>query len=358
MRILIFALSVLVSLQANAIEGLSNGKVTFVYQGTSSNQDVRVLGEFKTESYYSIDWEKNGIKMVPDDHNVYRVEIHVEANARFEYLFTVDGNRILDPSNPLKVFNGPMNAEVSEFLMPKYKVSASKPKAPTLKGKIVELQEYWQIAPIFIYFPANYLPSKRYPVVYTADGSAWKDLMLLPQHIDQLIEEGAIEPVIAVMVNPTPDRRNWYLFNPTFLEYLEKIVTYVDSKFSTLPKPEARLHLGTSGGGRASFYVGMERPRLFRNIALLSPGLNGSLSYYTSFFFGKRRPDRRLKVWISAGSFEGTVFEDAKTMENYLRKQKINVRSSYTNEGHSFHAWEYKIESILKFFFPSKNKKY
>ncbi len=353
MEKLLFALGILVSLQSYGIEMSPNGKIGFAYQGTGPNQDVRVIGEFKTESYYSIDWDKVGIKMLPDSNNVYHAEIQVEPDARLEYLFVVDGNRILDPSNPLKVFNGPVNAEASEVVMPKYKVP-NKNNSP-LRGKIVELKQDWQLTPIYVYLPPGYKPSKRYSVVYTADGTAWKDIMSLPQYIDSLIEEKTIEPVITVMIDPTANRRNWYMLNPVYLEYLEKIVGYVDANFSTLPEATARLHLGSSAGGRISLYVGLERPQLFRNVAMLSPGLNGSLSYYTAFLLGKRRPKKNMKVWISAGSFEGTVLDDAKTMESYLTERKMDVRSSYTHEGHSFHAWEYKIEPVLKFFFPPKN---
>jgi enterochelin esterase-like enzyme len=350
MKKFVFTLSILVCMTASAVDGLASVNVKFVYQGTSPKQDVRVIGEFKTESFYSIEWDKNGIQMVPDANNVYHAEINVEPDARFEYLFVIDGNRVLDPSNSRKVFNGPANTEASELIMPGYKVLAD--KVSLEKGEVIEIKESWQVAPVFIYLPPHYSAAKKYPVVYTADGSAWKDFMSLPRSIDRLIGEKAIEPVIAVMINPPSDRRNWYLYNPSFLEYVEHVVAFVDSKYSTLAAPESRLHIGTSAGGRASLYVGFERPKLFQNIALLSPGLNGSLTYYASFLLGQRRPNKKLKVWISAGSLEGAVLEDAQTLESYFRKLKINVRSNYTHEGHSFRAWEYKVEPVLKYFFP------
>lgn len=290
--------------------------------------------------------------MKPDGNNLYTAESKVDPSARFEYLFVVDGKKILDPSNPLKVFNGPANSDASELVMPRYKQPAKVQADP--KGKFIELAEPWQLAPITVYLPPGYSAAKKYPVIYTADGGAWKRWMSLPQHVDRLIEKNQIEPVIVVLIDPIENRKTWYLLNPAFLDYLERVVSYVDSNYSTRPNAEGRLHMGTSAGGRATLFLGLERPNLFRHLALLSPSLTGSLTYFSSFFSGSRHPHQQLKIWMSAGSMEGSILEDAKTMEAYLRKQKIKVQSLYTNEGHSFKAWENETDSVLTFFFAKR----
>lgn len=81
--------------------------------------------------------------------------------------------------------------------------------------------------------PAGYGSSNTYPVIYTADGSAWRKFMALPVILDNLIADRVIEPVMAVMIDSAKDRRSWYFYNPKYLEYLGKVVKYVDKRYST-----------------------------------------------------------------------------------------------------------------------------
>ena len=106
------------------------------------------------------------------------------------------------------------------------------------------------------------------------------------------------------------------------------------------------MHLGTSAGGRASLYVALERPALFRNVALLSPALTLPISAMEPYLAGRRRPDRRLRVILSAGSYEGVISSDAHWLESYLRKAGVKVTAVYTHQGHSFGAWRGLVAPI------------
>ena len=130
-------------------------------------------------------------------------------------------------------------------------------------------------------------------------------------------------------------------------------MNYVDSQYSTLANPEGRLHTGTSAGGAITLYVGFERPQLFRNLALLSPSLAGPPHYYEPYFSGRKRPDSKLQIWLSAGTHEPHVYQDALTMEAYFIRSETKLKTSYTHEGHSFGAWRRAAQEMLVHFFES-----
>jgi enterochelin esterase-like enzyme len=129
---------------------------------------------------------------------------------------------------------------------------------------------------------------------------------------------------------------------------------WIDARYSTRKKPDQRLHLGSSAGGRAAFYVGLERPDMVRNVAMLSPSFVGSSRYFAPLFGGRRRLPSGLRVWLSAGTYEESIYEDAKVMERFLAAAGISVHAIYGHEGHSFGFWRRLAADVLTDFFPAE----
>jgi len=208
---------------------------------------------------------------------------------------------------------------------------------------------------VTIYLPPGYDSLRLYPTIYTADGTAWLDVIRLPMILDQMIARRAIEPVIAVMIDAAPDRSSWYSYNPNYLMYLRRVVDHVDNLYSTRRRPEARLHVGTSAGGRATAYVGMELPDLFDNLAMLSPSFN-PLSYFEPYLSGRKRPHPKLKIWMSAGTYEGSIYQDAQMLDAYFKSVNIPIKTVYVHQGHSFGAWRECAVEMLPYFFPFQTR--
>ncbi len=333
----------------------TGGNVVFFYVGTGKEQDVRLTGEFRTLHFHSIYWDKEGeaMRAIAPKGGVFFKRLKFETDARLEYKFIIDGEPGRDPLNPRTAING-AGGEVSQLVMPGYIQPADVfPKPGIAGGRIIDLDEEWATPAVKIYLPAGYDSSKTYPVIYTADGSAWIKFMALPVILDNLIAARDIEPVMAVMIDSAKDRRSWYFYNPKYLDYLEKVVKYVDKRFATRADAGSRLHIGASSGGRAAFYVGLERPGLFLNLGLFSPSLTGSPYYYEPYFSGRKRPHPALRIWLSAGSYEEYIYKDTKVMEKYFKSVGPDTTAVYTREGHSFIAWRNLTPLMLKHFFPA-----
>lgn len=327
-----------------------SGNVVFVYFGPE--QDVRLTGDFRPASVTSPYWDKAGERMNRVGMMFYLRKIF-EADARLDYRFIADGKPTLDPLNPKTIVSGTGGGEASELVMPEHHIPEeiiARPNIP--RGTLQVVAESWATPRVTIYLPPAYDTARQHPTLYTADGSAWIDYIRLPTILDNLIAAGRIEPVIAVMIDAAVDRSAWYNFNPAYLNYLRRVVTYVDSRYATRARPDARVHAGTSAGGKATAYVAFELPDLFENAAMLSPSLRGHNDYWKPFFDGSRRPDSRLSVWISAGTHEGAIHAESVRFAEYLTEAGLRVRASYVHQGHSFGAWRENSVAMLSYFFP------
>ena len=344
----------------------SDNTVVFLYVGQGTEQNVSLVGDFRTRSFNSPYWNEAGeslSRIVPDAPVFFR-RMKIEPDARLDYQFAVDGKYALDVLNRRTLVSGAAPSRggdgetASELVMPGYRSSpATAVRDDVQRGRVSVIDEPWATPRVTIYLPPGYDAARKYPVVYTADGRQWRDFMGLPTILDNLAADRTIEPVIAVMIDSAKDRNDWYLFNPAYLEYVERVVDYVDRHYSTRVGPQFRLHVGSSAGGRVGLYVGLERPGLFSDVALMSPSLTAPPHYYEPYFSGRKRPDRRLKVWLSAGTYEGYIHADTQLMERYLRKAGLSVKAVYTHEGHSFGAWRNLAPAMLAHFFPPKREK-
>jgi enterochelin esterase-like enzyme len=333
-----------------------NGNAVFFYLGNGKEQDVRVVGDFHPSSFFNIYWDSIGEPMTREGSVFYKRN-KFEPDARIDYKFIIDGQSTIDPLNPHTLFSGAGGGEVSELIMPGFILSTETLERPGIpKGTLHIVQEPWATPKVTIYLPPGYDPSKDYPTLYTADGSAWVEIIKLPTILDNLIADRAIEPIIAVMIDAAKDRRAWYYFNPEYLAYLRRVVSHVDSHYSTRARVEERVHVGSSAGGRITLYTGLELPGLFRNLGMLSPSFDGPAYYYEPYFSGRKRPDPNLRVWLSAGTYEGSIHRDAQTMEVYFKKVGAKMKFVYVHQGHSFGAWRNLTPDMLKYFFVSKKR--
>ena len=339
----------------------ANGSAVFVYVGDGSERSVGVVGDFHTRSFNSILWYEAGepLARLAPDAPVFWKRIQFENDARLDYQFVVDGKYLPDPRCPRTIVSGAApshtgNGEAASVLMmPGYPLSnASLPRADVAKGRLVVIDEAWANPKVTVYLPAEYDAGRDYPVLYTADGHQWRDFIGLPAILDNVIADRTIEPIIAVMIDSAVDRLDWYQFNPAYLAYLQKVVDWIDTHYSTRRRAAARVHAGSSAGARAGLQVGLARPDLIANLALFSPALMAPPNIYEPYFSGRKRPDRRLDVWLSAGSHEGYIQADARLMETYLRKVGVAVTAAYTHEGHSFGATRNLVPQMLAHFFP------
>ena len=155
--------------------------------------------------------------------------------------------------------------------------------APALRRNMVG-DPHWDR--VSVYIPPSYhrSPKRRYPVLYFLHGFDADDRALIKGayqnlnirlSMDSLIRIGAVDEMIVVMPNArnayngsfytnSPVTGNWEQF------ITRDLVNYIDRKYRTIKRREARGIAGHSMGGYGALRIAMRHPEVFSAVYALS----------------------------------------------------------------------------------------
>lgn len=234
---------------------------------------------------------------------------------------------------------------------------------------------------ITVYLPPGYdaAPDTRYPVLYLHDGQNLFQpdrAFVKGQHwragetATALIEQGALAPLIIVGIDNAGARR-LHEYTPTFDRrrggggadaygrlIVEELKPFIDARYRTLTEAAHTGLGGSSLGGLVSLYLGLQRPDVFRRIAVMSP----------SVWWDRRTilrnvrdavPRPPLRIWVDIGTREGRHHVDN------TRLLKVGLAKAGWVEGtdlqyeevpdatHSEAAWADRFGRVLTFLFAA-----
>jgi len=162
---------------------------------------------------------------------------------------------------------------------------------------------------VFTYTPAGYDPGVTYPLVVCFDGWAYVQAAYvpLPTVLDNLIAEGAIPPVVAVLpdsLDSATRGRELNLHEP-FVEFLaETLLPWAHDRLAFDDDPARTLVAGSSLGGLTAAFCGARRPDLFGLVLSQSGAFQRGLP--EEFARTDRLP---LRFALDVGVLETTPFE-------------------------------------------------
>ncbi|MFQ5582912.1 MAG: alpha/beta hydrolase-fold protein, partial [Calditrichia bacterium] len=324
--------------------------VYFIYRGTVNT--VNVPGDANG-------WDISAAPMMRlADTDLYYWQDVYETDARLDYKFVLNGsNWILDPLNPRTVMGG--FGPNSELAMPNYVDPPEIEYYPNIPhGAFFDTTFHSAILGnsrlVKVYTPPAYNPagSDSFPVVLFHDGLEYISLGSADNVLDYLIDQGRIEPLIAVFVPPV-DRDNEYAFNKT-VQFESFIITElmpaIDSKFRTLRNPAKRAMLGPSFGGLISTQICYHNPNQFGLVAPYSPAYwpkNGQI-----FWEVINGPAKNLNWYLDWGTYEPGIMLDARAMRDFMTGKGNPVQWNEWHEGHSWGSWRAHLDNMLEYFFP------
>ncbi len=342
------------------------------YFGDSAK--VEVIGDMTNWEY--------GIPMVKiKDTNLFYLKVSYESTARLEYWmrFNEKDFPFTDPLNPYKSLNG--FGEISELAMPRYErhhyfnefIYGKKGSYDSLKELEIPSNILSYSHTIHIYTPPNYGTSKKYPTVYFQDGRDYIEFAMAKHTLDELINSKIIQPVIAVFVTPpnlhqpkVPNRMTEYGLNDDYMNFfVDELVPFIDSKFSTYIDAEHRLVIGDSFGGLISAYIAFCHPEIIK--------MAYSQSGYHSFEKDKQinlfedSEKKSIKLYVDVGTYErkvGASFlpaDETDFLEGNRRFKKVLEDKNYNfiykeyYEGHTWGNWRRHLIDALIYFLGTKD---
>ena len=356
---------------------------------------VEVTGDFlpmaKVETPYGVQETQGSAELKEGKNGVWSFTSQPLAPELYSYSLTVDGMRMLDPSNAY------VNRDIATFTNI---FIVSKDKGD--KGDFYKVNEVahgnvakvWYDSPTLkmkrrmtVYTPAGYEKGGRYPVLYLLHGAggdedAWTTLGRTAQIIDNLVAQGKAKPMIVVMPNGNPNCQaapgEWSrgMYKPSFMghqdgkaeatmdESFKDIVSFIDANYRTQKNRNGRAVCGLSMGGGHTFHIAMRYPETFNYYGLFSAGLHldGNIDpqapFYEQLMANKDAQAKLQKLfnsrpklyWIAIGKTD-FLYKSNTDLRRYLDEQGYKYEYRETDGGHIWRNWRiYLTEFAQKIF--------
>jgi enterochelin esterase-like enzyme len=213
---------------------------------------------------------------------------------------------------------------------------------------------------IAVYLPPRYSPqAEPYPLLLLFDEDAYLSRVPTPTILDNLISEGRIPPMVALLVGNASGARSRELpCNPEFDRALvTELLPWAHRQYNFTRDPRHTVVAGSSYGGLASACAGLWHPETFGNVLAQSgsfhwtpPAGSDTTDSATEPNWVARQfissPKKPLRFYLEAGSaeFNATGGPDAilactRTLRDVLRAKGYEVHFHEFEGGHDYLNW-------------------
>ena len=251
--------------------------VTFICKESSRNKEIEFdifgnyedinLGDKKLFKLRNTDFYYRTYYMPSDICFAYRY-ISLDTVTKERVMFSDPLNNSRIPTGELKPYSWSvfdLRKDEKVWYEKKYNNAGSKIDTLKYSDKIVNKERN-----IYVYLPPNYDEKRKesYPTIYLFDAFIYLNRVELPNVLDNLITEGKIEPMIAVLFGTFKSTRDIILpLNFDFKdEFVSDVLTLIRSKYNTSLKPEDNIIGGMSYGGLAAMFIASYNPDIFGKV--------------------------------------------------------------------------------------------
>ena len=292
--------------------------VTFLWQSREATSNVALVSNLTGRMG---DHEK--MAQLPGTDLWFKTH-RVPTDTRETYQLSIDGQDITDPLNPRK-FRFPLDEDTgvggweSSIVelpdSPSQPWSSPRPDIPA--GQVVK--HYYQSEilgneyPIWIYTPPGYSPDGApYGFLLMLDGWFYANLIPAPTILDNLLAEGKLPPLVAIMIGSLSygevRKRDYGCYLPYINFLTQELLPWARNKVHLTDDPSQTAIVGASRGGLMAGYIGLMMPKVFGNVLSQSGSFGWKpegeheqewlpRQYATS-------PKVPLRFYLEAGSFE------------------------------------------------------
>jgi enterochelin esterase-like enzyme len=208
---------------------------------------------------------------------------------------------------------------------------------------------------VFTYTPPGYDAARTYPLVVCFDGWGYVQnaYVPLPTVLDNLIADGRIPPVVAVLpdsLNQETRMRELFLHEP-FVEFLaEELLPWARERLSFANDPARTVVAGSSAGGLTASFAALRRPDLFGLVLSQS----GAYSRGTLPHEYATRDPLPIRFYLDAGTLEtfsalgfDALLHANRHMRDVLLAKGYDVTYREFPGGHDYLWWRETIADGL-----------
>jgi enterochelin esterase-like enzyme len=338
-------LQILNTLGTPMIEG---PEVNFIYYGPQA-REVELTGEFNQ-------WARSGQALAMTRlgaSGFFHHTLQLNEPARLEYKFIVDSEWQLDPFCPNQVDNG-LGDSNSYFVAGDFHEPLELQWISDVPhGRVEEIEFSSKLLAntrrVHIYLPAAYDNEghRRFDALYVHDGGEYLERAKMVNVLDNLIAEGDIPPLVAVMVDPV-NRMGEYWVNDHYLEFLSsELLPEIEGRYRTAADRKARGVMGASLGGLISVYAALSRPDLFSLVGGQSSALMIEEQKLAGMLQGTKRASFRF--YFDVGKYEPRFIPSHERLVALLKKKRWPVFYQELAGGHNWTSWRAHLKDLLVF---------
>jgi enterochelin esterase-like enzyme len=330
-------------------------RVTFRLQAPAANE-VTLSGEFM-----------NGSKPLQKNaQGLWTIAVGPLEPEIYNYNFTIDGVRTIDPNNP-NVKIGSTPSTIASIVEVPGEHAAFYDAQSVPHGEIhtdwYDSKSLKTIRRVTVYTPPGYdrNAGTRYPVLYlfhgaNADEAAWTRLGRVNLILDNLLAARKSKPFVVVMpfgygVPPgSGSSQNNAMFER---DLLQDVIPFVESRYAVQADREHRAIAGLSMGGGQSLGIGLNHLELFSYVAGFSAALRPA-EFQKNFGGVTTDPqtiNRKLHLlWIGCGA-DDSLFGPAESFSKFLDDAKVKHVFRKSDGAHTWIVWRRYLNEVAPLLF-------
>ena len=329
--------------------------ITLIYQDSSKNKDIRfdVFGIY--DEYRFGDMKMHRLKNTDLLYRCYMVPNDICFSYRFKIKDTLSNYTFydIDKFNTDRIPTGiqknysysvlDLRRNETDWNAKRYESTGSKLDTIMFDSKIMNNSRN-----IYVYLPSGYNQNRKakYSIIYLFDSFIYLNRVEVPNILDNMIKEGKIEPMIAVMIdNPTKTSRNTELpINFEFKRFIiDELVPDIRKKYNASPDPNRNIIGGISYGGLAASFIAFYHPDIFSKV-LSQSGSFWRDKQLTDLFGNEIRNDWVINQYIRENKKKIKLFLDWGLQENMVlgadrKMARILAKKGYDFKFVEFNGW-------------------
>ncbi len=320
--------------------------VHYVYRG--DQPDISVVRGFEQE--------KPMLRLEGTDLFFYSESL--DPDSHWEYHFSVFGDKIEDPLNPL--ISRDQRGERHQLRMPQWKVPdyLGEPTGP--RGRLETITAKSNIRnnerEVKVYLPPGYDDSNdRYPLLLV-NSESMLNYADMDKCLDHLIGK-SVSPVIVAFM---PQLGNGEEFigedHNAYIRFLaEEFIPLMDKTFRTLGTPESRGLAGVGRGSVISVLAGLKTENVFGKLGLMSFVYVQQLASELKEVVAQARPGQEVFISISSNDYDfpGVQAEaDCTHLAKTLGERGLVVKTSHHAGAPGWASWQAQIGPMMEALWP------
>ncbi|MEU6285101.1 enterochelin esterase [Streptomyces sp. NPDC047028] len=219
--------------------------------------------------------------------------------------------------------------------------------------RLGDRRRVWLYAPPGVHGPVAATPPDGLPVLVLLDGEHWQPRLGIAHLLDNLIADGRIPPVAAVLPESVDASIRWAQLTcrPEFVGFLaDELLCWAATRLPLTTDPARTVVAGQSLGGLTAAYAALHSPHRFGNALVQSGSFwwpDGPDAQWLTdrLAAGGRQP---VRFWLSFGEQEWVALPAARRLRDTLAATGYDDAVYHEfNGGHDYLCWRTELADGL-----------